>query len=69
MKCDICRRSFSDSPTKISFRNRSDKYLNQEFDVCSKCAYSILQRAVEIDPTNRIYEEPKNYDDVVKREG
>jgi hypothetical protein len=69
MKCNICRSSFSESPTTISFRNRSDKYLNQEFDVCLKCAYSILQRAVEIDPTNRIYQEPKNYDEVVKREG
>ena len=69
MNCDICRQEFSVPGTTIEFSNFLDKYLNRKFKVCYKCAYALLEKTLELDPMNKILNEPKTYDDVVKREG
>ena len=69
MVCDLCRKDFSVPGTTVTFSNCVDKYLNRKFVVCCKCAYAMLEKTLELDPMNKRLNEPKNYDDVVKREG
>lgn len=70
MKCSICQEPFSVPGTRITFENYFDKYLNRKFsNVCCKCAYALLEKTLELDPMNKRLNEPKTYDDVVKREG
>ena len=70
MKCGICQQAFSVPGTTITFENYWDKYLNRKFShVCCKCAYALLEKALELDPVNKGLNEPRSYDDVVKREG
>jgi hypothetical protein len=70
MRCTVCGGNFDVPGTKITFDNPLDKYLNRTFNnVCYKCAYSLIEKMVENDPTNKRLNEPRNYDEVVKREG
>ena len=70
MKCSICQQPFSVPGTCITYENYWDKYLNRKFThVCCKCSYALLEKALELDPVNKRLNEPKTYDDVVKREG
>ena len=69
MVCELCRNPFNVPGTTITFENCVDKYLNRKFVVCCKCAYTILETSVKLDPMNKRLNEPKTYDDVVKREG
>jgi hypothetical protein len=69
MICELCNKSFSVPGTTVMFSNCVDKYLNRKFVVCSKCAYALLEHSLELDPMNKRLNEPKTYDDVVKREG
>lgn len=70
MECSICRQPFDVPGTTIKFSNSVDKYLNRQFsNVCYKCAYALLQKTLELDLMNKRLNEPKTYDEVVKREG
>lgn len=70
MKCAICREPFSVPGTTITFENCLVKELHRKFSgVCYKCAYALLEKALELDPANKRLNEPKTYDEVVKREG
>lgn len=70
MKCAICQEEFSVPWTTITFENCLVKTLHRKFSgVCYKCAYAMLEKALELDPVNKRLNEPKTYDEVVKREG
>lgn len=52
MTCTLCRMP-TKTPTYITMECATDKYLNRKMALCNRCAYALLQRALELEPINR----------------
>ncbi len=52
--CDFCGEGFDYyKRTVVNMNNDGNRFLTRKFFICEKCAYEILEKAVNNDPMNK----------------